>query len=255
MNKSDCIVFDDVTIAYGAEKAVRHVSFSVPRGEVFAIVGESGSGKSTLVRAAFGMLKQATITGQILLNGIDISTLSDGDWRQLRGTEISMIFQNPSAYLNPNRTVENHFNDLFRAHGESYEIARVIDMLKLVHLNDGERILQSYPFQLSGGMQQRLAIALSLILKPSIVLADEPTSALDMLVQASVLDLLKEVTQALGATVVIVTHNIKAAGHIANSIGVMHKGQLVEVGATEDIMNHPKDEYTRVLLDSVMKVV
>ena len=128
-------------------------------------------------------------------------------------------------------------------------------MLQLVHLTDGERILQSYPFQLSGGMQQRLAIALSLILKPSIVFADEPTSALDMLVQASVLDLLKEVTQALGATVIIVTHNIKAAGHIANSIGVMHKGQLVEVGATEDIMNHPKDEYTRVLLDSVMKVV
>ena len=201
------------------------------------------------------MLKQATISGQILLNGTDVSTLKTSDWRLLRGTKISMIFQNPSAYLNPNRTVENHFKDLFRAHGESYEIARVIDMLKLVHLNDGERILQSYTFHLSGGMQQRLAIALSLILKPSIVFADEPTSALDMLVQASVLDLLKEVTQALGATVVIVTHNIKAAGHIANSIGVMHKGQLVEVGATEDIMNHPKDEYTRVLLDSVMKVV
>ena len=128
-------------------------------------------------------------------------------------------------------------------------------MLQLVHLTDGERILQSYPFQLSGGMQQRLAIALSLILKPSIVFADEPTSALDMLVQAYVLDLLKEVTQVLGATVIIVTHNIKAAGHIANRIGVMHKGQLVEVGATEDIMNHPKDEYTCVLLDSVMKVV
>ena len=144
---------------------------------------------------------------------------------------------------------------MFRAHGESYEVSRVINMLQLVHLTDGERILQSYPFQLSGGMQQRLAIALSLILKPSIVFADEPTSALDMLVQASVLDLLKKVTQALGATVIIVTHNIKAAGHIANSIGVMHKGQLVEVGATEDIMNHPKDEYTRVLLDSVMKVV
>lgn len=255
MNKSDCIVFDDVTIAYGAEKAVRHVSFSVPRGEVFAIVGESGSGKSTLVRAAFGMLKQATITGQILSNGIDISTLSDGDWRQLRGTEISMIFQNPSAYLNPNRTVDNHFKDLFRAHGESYDANRVIDMLNLVHLDGGDRLLASYPFQLSGGMQQRLAIALSLILRPTIVFADEPTSALDILVQASVLDLLKEVTQALGATVVIVTHNIKAAGHIANSIGVMHKGQLVEVGATEDIMNHPKDEYTRVLLDSVMKVV
>ena len=255
MNKSDCIVFDKVTISYGAEQAVRDVSFSVPRGEVFAIVGESGSGKSTLVRAAFGMLKQATITGQILLNGIDISTLSDGDWRQLRGTEISMIFQNPSAYLNPNRTVDNHFKDLFRAHGESYDANRVIDMLNLVHLDGGDRLLASYPFQLSGGMQQRLAIALSLIFKPSIVFADEPTSALDILVQASVLDLLKEVTQALGATVVIVTHNIKAAGHIANSIGVMHKGQLVEVGATEDIMNHPKDEYTRVLLDSVMKVV
>ena len=255
MNKSDCIVFDNITIAYGAEEAVRNVSFSVPTGEVFAIVGESGSGKSTLVRAAFGMLKQATITGQILLNGIDISTLSDGDWRQLRGTEISMIFQNPSAYLNPNRTVENHFKDLFRAHGESYDSRRVIDMLDLVHLDGGDRILQSYPFQLSGGMQQRLAIALSLILKPSIVFADEPTSALDILVQASVLDLLREVTQALGATVVIVTHNIKAAARIANSIGVMNKGQLVEVGPTEDVINHPKDEYTRVLLDSVMKVV
>ena len=255
MNKSDCIVFDDVTIAYGTEEAVRNISFSVPNGEVFAIVGESGSGKSTLVRAAFGMLKQATITGQILLNGIDISTLSDSDWRKLRGTEISMIFQNPSAYLNPNRTVENHFKDLFRAHGESYDSRRVIDMLNLVHLDGGERILQSYPFQLSGGMQQRLAIALSLILKPTIVFADEPTSALDILVQASVLDLLREVTQALGATVVIVTHNIKAAARIANSIGVMNKGQLVEVGTTEDVINHPKDEYTRVLLDSVMKVV
>ena len=104
-------------------------------------------------------------------------------------------------------------------------------------------------------MQQRLAIALSIILKPSIVFADEPTSALDILVQASVLDLLREVTQALGATVVIVTHNIKAAARIANSIGVMNKGQLVEVGPTEDVINHPTDEYTRVLLDSVMKVV
>ena len=111
MNKSDCIVFDKVTISYGAEEAVRNVSFSVPTGEVFAIVGESGSGKSTLVRAAFGMLKQATISGQILLNGTDVSTLSDGDWRQLRGTKISMIFQNPSAYLNPNRTVRNHFKE------------------------------------------------------------------------------------------------------------------------------------------------
>ena len=255
MNKSDCIVFDDVTIAYGTEEAVRNISFSVPNGEVFAIVGESGSGKSTLVRAAFGMLKQATITGQILLNSIDISTLSDSDWRKLCGTEISMIFQNPSAYLNPNRTVDNHFKDLFRAHGESYDSRRVIDMLNLVHLDGGERILASYPFQLSGGMQQRLAIALSLILKPTIVFADEPTSALDILVQASVLDLLREVTQALGATVVIVTHNIKAAARIANSIGVMNKGQLVEVGTTQDVINHPKDEYTRVLLDSVMKVV
>ena len=255
MNKSDCIVFDDVTIAYGTEEVVRNISFSVPNGEVFAIVGESGSGKSTLVRAAFGMLKQATITGQILLNGIDISTLSDSDWRKLRGTEISMIFQNPSAYLNPNRTVENHFKDLFRAHGESYDASHVMDMLNLVHLDGGERILQSYPFQLSGGMQQRLAIALSLILKPTIVFADEPTSALDILVQASVLDLLREVTQALGATVIIVTHNIKAAARIANSIGVMNKGQLVEVGTTQDVINHPKDEYTRVLLDSVMKVV
>ena len=128
-------------------------------------------------------------------------------------------------------------------------------MLNLVHLTDGERILQSYPFQLSGGMQQRLAIALSLILKPSIVFADEPTSALDMLVQASVLDLMKEVTQALGATVIIVTHNIKAAARIANSIGVMNKGQLVEVGSATEVMAHPKDEYTRILLDSVMKVV
>ena len=255
MNKSDCIVFDDVTIAYGTEEAVRHVSFFVPNGEVFAIVGESGSGKSTLVRAAFGMLKQATITGQILLNGIDISTLSDSDWRKLRGTEISMIFQNPSAYLNPNRTVDNHFKDLFRAHGESYDSRRVMDMLNLVHLDGGERILASYPFQLSGGMQQRLAIALSLILRPTIVFADEPTSALDILVQASVLDLMKEVTQALGATVIIVTHNIKAAARIANSIGVMNKGQLVEVGPTEAVIKHPKDEYTRVLLDSVMKVV
>ena len=255
MNKSDCIVFDNVSISYGAEQAVCDVSFSVRTGEVFAIVGESGSGKSTLIRAAFVMLKKATISGQILLNGTDISTLSDKDWRQMRGMQVSMIFQNPGAYLNPARTVENHFKDLLRAHDEPYDVNRVLHMLQLVHLTEGERILQSYPFQLSGGMQQRLAIALSLILKPDIVFADEPTSALDMLVQSSVLDLLKEVTQALGATVILVTHNINAAGRIADRIGVMNKGRLVEIGATEEVMAHPKDDYTRILLDSVMKVV
>ena len=255
MNKSDCIVFDNVSITYGAEQAVRDVSFSVCTGEVFAIVGESGSGKSTLIRAAFGMLKNATISGQILLNGADITTLSDKDWRQIRGMSMSMIFQNPGTYLNPARTVENHFKDLLRAHDEPYDVNRVLHMLQLVHLTEGERILQSYPFQLSGGMQQRLAIALSLILKPDIVFADEPTSALDMLVQSSVLDLLKEVTQALGATVILVTHNIKAAARIADRIGVMNKGCLVEMGVTEEVMAHPKDDYTRILLDSVMKVV
>lgn len=255
MNKSDCIVFDNVSITYGAEQAVRDVSFSVCTGEVFAIVGESGSGKSTLIRAAFGMLKNATISGQILLNGADITTLSDKDWRQMRGMSMSMIFQNPGTYLNPARTVENHFKDLLRAHDEPYDVNRVLHMLQLVHLTEGERILQSYPFHLSGGMQQRLAIALSLILKPDIVFADEPTSALDMLVQSSVLDLLKEVTQALGTTVILVTHNIKAAARIADRIGVMNKGRLVEMGATEEVMAHPKDDYTRILLDSVMKVV
>ena len=177
MNKSDCIVFDNVSISYGAEQAVCDVSFSVRTGEVFAIVGESGSGKSTLIRAAFGILKKATISGQILLNGADVTTLSDKDWRQMRGMSTSMIFQNPSAYLNPARTVENHFKDLLRAHDEPYDVNRVLHMLQLVHLTEGERILQSYPFQLSGGMQQRLAIALSLILKPDIVFADnDPTT-------------------------------------------------------------------------------
>lgn len=208
-----------------------------------------------MIRAAFGMLKNATISGQILLNGADITTLSDKDWRQMRGMSMSMIFQNPGTYLNPARTVENHFKDLLRAHDEPYDVNRVLHMLQLVHLTEGERILQSYPFQLSGGMQQRLAIALSLILKPDIVFADEPTSALDMLVQSSVLDLLKEVTQALGATVILVTHNIKAAARIADRIGVMNKGCLVEMGVTEEVMAHPKDDYTRILLDSVMKVV
>ena len=231
-------------------RAVDDVSFSVAENERVGIAGGSGSGKSTLLRL-IAMLEKPT-SGTLRLLGEDIHSIQHH--REIYRS-MQMMFQNPSAYLNPNRTVENHFKDLFRAHGESYDVSRVIDMLNLVHLTDGERILQSYPFQLSGGMQQRLAIALSLILKPSIVFADEPTSALDMLVQASVLDLMKEVTQALGATVIIVTHNIKAAARIANSIGVMNKGQLVEVGATEDIMNHPKDEYTRVLLDSAMKVV
>lgn len=255
MNKSDCIVFDDVTISYGADPVVRNVSLSVPPGEVFAIVGESGSGKSTLVRAAFGMLPQAKVDGHIWLNGIDTATLTDSDWRRLRGNDISMIFQNPSTYLNPNRTIENHSKDLFAAHGDSYDHNRVMHMLNLVHLTDGERILQSYPFQLSGGMQQRVAIALSLMLRPRIVLADEPTSALDMLVQASILDLLQEVTRAVGATVIMVTHNIKAASRIANRIGVMNRGRLVEVGPTEMVMNHPKEAYTRLLLASVTKVV
>ena len=249
--------FRDVTITYGSEVAVSHVDFNIDGCfRLWAIVGESGSGKTTLMRAAYGLLPpDAVVTGTILLNGRDISTISKQEWRNIRGREVSMIFQNPGSYLNPHRTIDNHFKDVFRAHGESYAIDRVRRMLELVELTDTERVLASYPFQLSGGMQQRVAIALSLILEPKLVFADEPTSALDVLVEQSILRLLRRISRELGTTIVLVTHSIKAALEVVDYMAIMHKGVVVDENLNEEIQAGIGDPYTKQLLASMMKVV
>lgn len=258
MNRVGSLVFQDVTIAYGSEVAVSHVDLEIGDmgGKLFGIVGESGSGKSTLMKAAFGLLpKNAIMTGQILLNGRDVTTISDKEWRTIRGREVSMIFQNPGSYLNPNRRVVDHFQDVFAAHGESYAPERVQRILDVVHLTDTDRVLASYPFQLSGGMQQRVAIALSLVLEPKIVFADEPTSALDVLVQRSILELFRDIRRELGTTIVLVTHSIKAALEVVEYMAIMNEGVVVESGEAQQIKEHSVEPYTRQLLESMMKVV
>ena len=248
------VVFDNVSISYGDERVVRNVEIASGPYTITAIVGESGSGKTILVRAAFGMLPQATMTGRILLNGRDITALPESEWRAIRGRDVSMIFQNPSAYLNPNRRVGDHFRDIFAAHGESFSLDRVYRMLELVHLDNPSRIVEAYPFELSGGMQQRVAIALSLVLEPKILFADEPTSALDVIVEESILSLLRELKDKLGITIVLITHNLKATLRVADYIYVMKNGVVVEEGLMEEIKYGSFEPYTRQLLDAMTKV-
>ena len=232
-------------------RAVDDVSFSVVENERVGIAGGSGSGKSTLLRL-IAMLEKPT-SGTLRLFGEEIHSIQNH-------TEIyrsmQMMFQNPLAVIPSRMKLEAFLLEPYINYGLMDIAAAKEDIRQWIqHVDLPETIVNKYPHEVSGGQLQRVVLARIMLMNPKLVLFDEPTSALDAVNQKLVLDLLKEVTQALGATVIIVTHNIKAAGHIANSIGVMHKGQLVEVGATEDIMNDPKDEYTRVLLDSVMKVV
>lgn len=248
---------NDVSIIYqNIKEAVRHVSFAVPEGKIAAIVGESGSGKSTVIRAAIDLLPAGgeVSSGQILFQGEDISTFSKEQMRKIRGSEMVMIFQDAGSYLNPRRKIGTQYLETLDAHlslpkAEAKKLAE--EMLLRLKLPDPERVMKSYPFQLSGGMRQRVAIAMAMSMHPKLLLADEPTSALDVTVQAQVVQEMLNMRDELGTAIIIVTHNMGVASRMADYIAVMQHGKLMEFGTRDQVIETPQSEYTRKLLSVV----
>ena len=244
-------------IVYNESKiAVRDFSMEVPRGSIVAIVGESGSGKSTVIRSIMGLLhgNGRVARGEILFGGKDLTRISEREMRSLRGNKISMIFQDAAASLDAKKKIGYQFAEVLCAHrsiSTAQARRKAAEMLQQIAMPDPDRILDSYPFELSGGMVQRVAIAMAVSLESELLLADEPTSALDVTIQAQVVRLLIDMRDRFGSTVIIVTHNIGVASYMADYIAVMHEGRLVEMGTRDEIIEAPKEAYTKMLISSV----
>jgi ABC-type dipeptide/oligopeptide/nickel transport system ATPase component len=235
-------------------RAVDDISFSLMPGERFGLVGESGSGKSTTILALMRMLRGGRVTsGSMHLNGRDLLALSDRDYRALRFAEMSLVPQGAMSSLNPVLRIGEQMGDIFDDHGVRHraaERARVLaDLLARVGLPAD--VMRRFPHELSGGMKQRVCIAMSIALKPSLILADEPTSALDVMVQKQVLGTLGRVQRELGAAVILIGHDMALMAHFVSTIGVMYRGKLVEMGPVREVFAAPKHAYTRMLIESL----
>lgn len=255
----DILEFKDLSITYKEKKAVKGVSFAVPENKIVALVGESGSGKSTLLRSVLNLLSAdgSISQGNIFFRGKDMSKLSLKEMQSLRGREISMIFQDAGSYFNPRVKIGRQYLETLSAHlsfkKEELEVLAK-ETLRKLKLSDAERIMKSYPFQLSGGMLQRVAIAMAISLKPRLLLADEPTSALDVTVQAQVVQEILNLKKELNTAVLFVTHNMGVASKMADYIAVMKNGELMEFGSREQVIFHPESTYTKDLLEAVPKL-
>jgi len=250
---------ENYSITYdGLRSAVDNVSFNVEEGEIIGIVGESGSGKSTLLHGILGLLPRGAATrGSLRVFGKNIPSLSEAEQRAMRGVDMAVIFQDTGRYLNPIARIGKQFRQYLRVHGDYTEAQMhdlAVEQLKRVHLTDAERVLNSYPFELSGGMRQRVGIAMAMALQPKLLLADEPTSALDVTIQAQIVRQMMELRREYGTTIIIVTHNMGVASYMSDRIGVMKNGHLMEMGPAENVIYHPGDEYTRSLLDAVIEL-
>ncbi|MCP8967571.1 ABC transporter ATP-binding protein [Ectobacillus ponti] len=245
--------------AKGTVTAVQHVSFSLERGETLCIVGESGCGKSITALSIMGLLAQnAQIpNGSVLFNGTDLLKLSADDMRKIRGNEISMIFQEPMTALNPVFTVGFQLREPLMLHQrlskrEAHE--KGIELLKKVGIPAAEKRMNQYPHELSGGMRQRVMIAMALACNPKLLIADEPTTALDVTIQAQILDLLNDLKQEFDTSIIMITHDMGVVAEIADRVIVMYAGQIIEQGTTEEIFTNPQHPYTKGLLASVPNV-
>ncbi len=250
----------DLTIALppGGDRAeaVSRVSFEVNPGEIVCLVGESGSGKSVIAHAVMGLLPHALAVtgGEALLQGEDTLRATPGRLRELRAARMSMIFQEPMTALNPVMTCGAQIDEVLRFHtGVSPEArrTRILDMLKEVALPDPERIMASYPHQLSGGQRQRIMIAMALVLEPALLIADEPTTALDVTTQAQILSLVIDLQKKHGTGVLFITHDFGVVAEIAHRVAVLRLGELVELGARDEVLKRPRHDYTKMLIASV----
>lgn len=239
----------------GSVQAVRGVSFTLQKGETIGVVGESGSGKSALVLSIMKLLDHAGRSdGEVLFKGKNLLTMPEKQFRPLRGSQISMVFQNPKASFNPLFTIENQFIEFLLTHEKmSKQKAKhlAINMLSLAGIQSEKDILKMYPYELSGGMCQKVSIAMALSLKPALLIADEPTSALDATVQVQILELLKDLKQNEEMSMLLISHDLSVVANTCNRIIVMYGGMTMEEGETEDIFYRPKHPYTKGLLESI----
>ncbi len=257
-NRAEDILLEvrHLDVSYSHAPALHDVSFSLPRGSCIGIVGASGSGKSTLAKAVDGLLGPfgSIDAGSILVDGEDLVHASPERLRQLRGARIGYVFQNPGASFPPIRRIGVLFDEARAEHGElnadtaNNLLMRTFDRLGLP---DGERLLKAYPFELSGGMAQRVAIAMTIALQPDLIIADEPTSALDVASQAQVVAELMDLRAEFGTSVMLISHNIGLVGYACDRILVMHNGRIVEEADADELLEHPRDAYTKALIDAV----
>lgn len=244
----------------GEVKAVGGISYELNDGEVMGIVGESGSGKSVEAYSIIGLLQSPgkVVGGSILFEGENVLEFSEQRIRNFRGNEVSMIFQNPMTCLNPVYTIGNQLIEALRCHNEevthkeAYDRAR--EMLELVGIHDSARRMKQYPHELSGGMRQRVMIAMGLICSPKLLIADEPTTALDVTIQAQILELMKDIRQKTGMAIIFITHNLGVVADICDKISVMYAGKIVEQGSVDEIFYNPSHPYTKGLLRSMPRV-
>ena len=251
---------ENCTICYrNGAPAVSDVSLSVQEGEIVSIVGESGSGKTTLIRAILGLLPPGgrVTAGEIRFDGRDLTRLSETELQAIRGRDIAMIFQDVGAALDPIQKVKTQYREAIDVH-EKLPVRACFDkaasMLRKMHLTDVPRVMDSYPFELSGGMKQRVGIAMGMTARPKLLLADEPTSALDVTIQAQVVHEMRTLRDELGATIILVTHNMGVASYLSDHIGVMRQSKMVEFGTRDEVIHHPREQYTRDLLEAVPKL-
>jgi peptide/nickel transport system ATP-binding protein len=239
----------------GPVHAVDRMSFSLGEGEVLGIVGESGSGKSVTCMSLVRLLPEtASIDGRALFDGRDLLALSPRRLRSVRGREISFVFQEPMTSLNPVFTVGRQIGEVLRRHlglSRSAAEARVIELLRLVRIPAPERRVHEYPHQLSGGMRQRVMIAMALACDPKVLVADEPTTALDVTIQAGILDLLRDIRERLGTAVILITHNLGVVADIADRVLVMYAGRKAEESGVAELFAHPQHPYTIGLLGAI----
>lgn len=251
--------YNHVDISYLGQPVIRDVSFSLHSGEILGIVGESGSGKSTLIKAAMGLLgSEGSITGgEICYRGRLLNRLPPREMRTLCGSELGYIFQNAGSSFCPIRTVESQLFETMKEHEKisrkDFEV-QALDLLGKLGFADGKRILASYPFELSGGMQQRVGIAAAMLLNPSVLFADEPTSALDVTIQKQVVEEMLMVRKTFGTAIVLVTHNLGVIGAMTDRVLVLENGRCVECGSTRQVLSQPRADYTKALLAAVPRL-
>ncbi|MER9402270.1 ABC transporter ATP-binding protein [Mesorhizobium sp. M0615] len=247
----------DLNVDFGTPRgrihALRDVSLDVPASQVIGIVGESGSGKSTLVHTVMGLLPDnaAVTAGSIRLEGEDLLKMSTRARRSLLGNRLSMIFQDPMTALNPVRTIESQMIDVQHhdKRSRSQKSALALEMLHRVGIPDPQSRIRGFPHQFSGGMRQRVCIAMALLVKPALLVADEPTTALDATLEVQIIHLLKELQKEIGCSILFVSHHLGAVAELCDRVAVMYAGEVVEQGEVRDIFHNPAHPYTRALLE------
>lgn len=243
----------------GEVKALNDVSIRMQEGDVLGIVGESGSGKSVTAYSLMGLVPfpGRIIGGTIEFNGHRINEMSEKELRAMRGNEISIIFQDPMTSLNPVFTIGNQIEEVILLHTDKNRREareRALELLQLVGINEPQKRLRQYPHELSGGMRQRVMIAMALACEPKLLIADEPTTALDVTIQAQILELMMDLKEKIGMSIILITHDLGVVASMCEKIAVMYAGKIVEYGTADDIFYNPRHEYTKGLLKSIPKL-